>query len=49
MDDKREVIEMLKILKEQARGIDNMTELDNVFLDSFLFVINKAIDVIEGV
>lgn len=47
MNDKRETIEMLKILKEQAKGTNGATQIDAVSIDSFLFVINSAIGVIK--
>lgn len=49
MNDKREIIEMLEILKEQAKGDNRITIIDQVSLDSFLFVINKAMSVIKEV
>lgn len=42
-----EVIEMLKTLKEQAIRSYNDTVILDVKLDSFIFVINEAIKVIE--
>lgn len=47
MNEKKETIEMLKILREQAKGTNMTTQIDQVSIDSFLFVINSAIGVIQ--
>lgn len=49
MNDKKEAIKMLELLKEQAKGDNRTTQIDNVSLDSFLFVISNAISIIEEV
>lgn len=46
MNDRKEIIEMLYILKKQAYSVSNeknMTVLDNISHDSFDFVITSAI------
>ena len=46
MNDRKEIIEMLYILKEQAYSVSNeknMTVLDNISHDSFDWIITSAI------
>jgi hypothetical protein len=48
MRDNRETIEMLKILKRQALKSHNDTAVLEVKIDSFNFVLDEAIEALEG-
>ena len=48
MTDNREIIEMLKILKEQSFKSHNDTAVLEVKIDSFNFVLDKAIKKLES-